>query len=228
MPHRGWGYKVDLLLLPVLPTSPGAEHLAAPSAQEFWSAAYFLSPTLHLPNDFVSSAISLSVNSILSYLELLSVVCSQKFWMIHSYFKIYPLLHCSFSLSLSLFLFLPIDLHKHTMAIRKKIKAKRKSFKNRIQQEVTSIHKVHVTHFHAFCLGESTLESKLPRSQSEDRNKICIQFCVHRKRKTKHKLVAPGSHAWPDTKEQFLPWILLQHRMRKRTSPCTISPHQIH
>ena len=57
MPHRGWGYKVDLLLLPVLPTSPGAEHLAAPSAQEFWSAAYFLSPTLHLPNDFVSSAI---------------------------------------------------------------------------------------------------------------------------------------------------------------------------
>ena len=79
MPHRGWGYKADLLLLPVLSTSPGAEHLAAPSAQEFWSAAYFLSPTLHLPNDFVSSAISLSVNSILSYLELLSVVCSQKF-----------------------------------------------------------------------------------------------------------------------------------------------------
>ena len=202
-------------------TSPGTEHLAEPGTQELWNSAYFLGPTLHLPNDFVSSAISLSVNSLLSYLELLSVVCSQNFWMIHSYFKIYPLLHCSF---LSLSLFLPIDLHKHTMAISKKIKAKRKSFKNRIQQEMTSIHKVHVTHFHAFCLGESTLESKLPRSQSEDRNKICIQFCAHRKQKN-HKLVAPGSHAWPDTKEQFLPWILLQHRMKKWMSPCTISTH---
>lgn len=85
------------------------------------------------------------------------------------------------------------------------------NMKCRTKPKDSLIHKSYVIHFHVFCyrLG-ANLNLSFLVTKAMIGTQFVIQFCAHKKKKKKPVPPYQECIADTDTKEQFLPWVLLK------------------